>query len=166
MIEPYYVRFMARYNAWQNESIYGAADTLSDAQRRQDLGAFFGSIQRTLSHLAWADATWLSRFASWPRPEGGHAGSADAHPDWDELKAARRALDEAILAWASAITPDAIRSTLTWRSGALGGEVSMPLDHVIAHVFNHQTHHRGQVHALLTRLGAKPGDTDLLLLRR
>jgi hypothetical protein len=57
-------RFLARYNAWFNERLYGACDGLTDAQRLQDHGAFFGSIHGTLNHLVWGDTMWLQRFAA------------------------------------------------------------------------------------------------------
>ena len=64
MIDRAYVQLMARYNRWQNENLYGAADRLSDAERRRERGAFFGSIHKTLSHLLWADNIQMSRFSS------------------------------------------------------------------------------------------------------
>ena len=71
MIDVHYVQCMARYNRWQNENLYGAADTLSDVERRRDRGAFFGSIHATLNHLLWADRIWMSRLAGTPPPDGG-----------------------------------------------------------------------------------------------
>ena len=71
MIDHGYVQRMARYNRWQNENLYGVADALSDAERRRERGAFFGSIHATFSHLLWADQIWMSRLAGSPRPEGG-----------------------------------------------------------------------------------------------
>ena len=68
MISPAYVRLMAAYTTWQNESIYGAADGLSDAERRIDRGAFFGSIHATLNHVLWGDQLWLHRLAGTPAP--------------------------------------------------------------------------------------------------
>ena len=62
---------MARYNRWQNENLYGVADTLTDGERRRERGAFFGSIHATLNHLLWADQIWMNRLAGSPRPEGG-----------------------------------------------------------------------------------------------
>src|SRR5262249_61941899 len=70
MIDVAYVQRLTRYNRWQNESLYGVADTLSDAERKRARGAFFGSIHATLNHLLWADRIWLSRLAGTPRPEG------------------------------------------------------------------------------------------------
>ena len=74
MIDLGYVQCMARYNRWQNESLYGVADTLTDAKRQRPRGAFFGSIHATLNHLLWADRIWMSRLAGTPRPEGGIPG--------------------------------------------------------------------------------------------
>jgi uncharacterized damage-inducible protein DinB len=63
MITPAYVRAMAGYNRWQNQNLYGSADLLTDPQRKEQRGAFFGSIHGTLSHLLWADQVWMSRHA-------------------------------------------------------------------------------------------------------
>ena len=87
MITVKYVRTMARYNAWQNTSIFDAADALSDDERRKDRGAFFGSIHETLSHLLWADTIWMSRFDGWGKPSVGIADSAGWVQDWPDLVA-------------------------------------------------------------------------------
>ena len=85
MIDVNYVRCMARYNAWQNQSIYGAAATLSDVERRRERGAFFGSIHKTLSHLLWADRIWMSRFTDVPSPGASIPESVSLYPDWELL---------------------------------------------------------------------------------
>lgn len=164
MIDPGYVLLMARYNRWQNRNLLAAADGLDDAARRRDRGAFFRSIHETLSHLAWADAMWLHRLDGAPRPAGRLADSPAAHPDWAGLTAARAALDAAIVGWAGRVTPELLASELVWYSGALGRQMRSPFASTVAHVFNHQTHHRGQVHAMLTAAGARPGDTDLIIM--
>ena len=92
MITPEYVRAMASYNRWQNENLYGAADTLTDAQRKEQRGAFFGSIHGTLNHLLWGDQIWMSRFAGTPKPKAPASRiSASMYESWDDLKA--RAVD-------------------------------------------------------------------------
>ena len=154
-------RTMARYNAWQNESLYGAAGTLDDAARRAQRGAFFGSIHATLSHLVWADRMWLSRFGRGEAPGGGIAGSVALFADWPSLGAARRAMDAEILVWADALSEADLEGDLSWFSGATGREMVRPRALCVLHLFNHQTHHRGQVHAMLTAAGAVPGPTDL-----
>lgn len=153
---------MALYNRWQNRSIYTAADTVPDAQRRELRGAFWGSIHGTLNHILWGDRTWMSRLAGWPPPEVKSGRESPGYfPDWDELKRERQASDEAIIAWAGGLDASALDGDLTYFSGAVGREITRPRWVLVTHLFNHQTHHRGQVHCLLTQLGAKPEDTDL-----
>lgn len=164
MIDPSYVQMMARYNRWQNGSLYTAAGTLTDAARRADRGAFFGSIHGTLSHLLWGDGMWMHRFCGSPRPEAPIGGSAAFVTDWDELCARREAMDTAIADWSATVDPLWLQGTFDWFSSATNRHMSRPLAQLVVHFFNHQTHHRGQVHALLTAAGAKPDDTDLMLL--
>lgn len=162
MIDVAYVRTMAAYNRWQNENLYGAADTLSDGQRREERGAFFGSVHGTLSHLLWADQTWLNRFGGTPKPAAATiAESKTMVRDWDDLKHQRVAFDGVIIAWADALDPEWLKGQLVWYSGAMKREATGPRDMLVVHLFNHQTHHRGQVHCLLTELGAKPRETDI-----
>jgi uncharacterized damage-inducible protein DinB len=164
MIDVGYVQRMARYNRWQNESLYGVADTLSDAERKRPRGAFFGSIHATLSHLLWGDRAWMSRFAGTPRPEGGIPESVSLYPDWDVLKRERTAFDAVIIDWADCLEATWLTDDLTWYSHAAKAQLAKPKWLLVTHMFNHQTHHRGQVHCLLTQAGGKPGDTDLPLM--
>ena len=164
IVTPAYAALMARYNLWQNTSLLAAADGLGAAARDRDRGAFFGSIRGTFSHVLWADLMWLSRFEDSPPPEGGVKGSAGLFPDWPGLVEMRRAADRRIQGWADRLTPEALSDEMTWFSGVLGREVTKPLGLCVAHFFNHQTHHRGQVHAMLTAEGARPGDTDLVMM--
>ncbi|MFN3970201.1 MAG: DinB family protein [Gemmobacter sp.] len=164
MISPDWVRMMARYNAWQNASALSAAATLDDAARLAPRGAFFGSIMGTLSHLLWADGVWLSRFGVDTAPQGGIRDSAALYVDWSAYTALRADTDTRLNDWAAALAPDDLTGDLTWYSGAAGREVSRARALILTHLFNHQTHHRGQVHAMLTAAGARPGDTDLFLM--
>lgn len=166
MITNGYIRMMARYNRWQNQSLYTAAGALSDAVRRGSGGAFWGSIHGTLSHLHWADSIWLSRFGVVEKPATGLKDSATHIADWDALVAARTALDDQIVVWADGFAPGPVTGDLCWYSGVLGREVTAPIAVVIVHLFNHATHHRGQAHALITAGGGTPDDTDLFLMPR
>ena len=161
MIDVAFAQRMARYNRWQNENLYGVADSLSDEERRRERGAFFGSIHATLSHLLWADLIWMSRFAGTPRPEGGIPQSGSLHERWDDLKRERIAFDRVIIDWADRLDPAWLKGDLTWYSGAAKREMSRPRWVLLTHFFNHQTHHRGQVHCMLTQAGGKPHATDL-----
>ena len=165
MITPDYVQSMAAYNSWQNENLYAAADDLSEAERRADKGAFFGSIHATLSHLLWGDLRWMSRFADVAPPNQPNIpASVDECDDWRELKTRRITADKAIIDWAAGLSSEDLAGDLTWYSGAAGRDETRPLAMLITHFFNHQTHHRGQVHCLLTASGAKTDDTDLFLM--
>ena len=163
MISIEHVRAMARYNEWQNRSLYAAAETISDAERRKQRGAFFGSIHGTLSHLMWGDQQWMSRFAPdvVQKPSASGKESPDAFPDWEDLKRQRIAMDGTIIAWADRLDASSVYGDLYWYSGLAKANVSKPRWFIITHFFNHQTHHRGQVHAMLTQAGAKPEPTDL-----
>jgi uncharacterized damage-inducible protein DinB len=161
MITPAYVQTMAAYNAEMNRRIYGAALRLSDTERRADRGAFFGSIHGTLAHLYWADRTWLARFGLGEPTGIPIAESGRSVGDFDALWRRRQALDADILGWAATLAPEAIEGELSWYSGATGREMTRPRALCLMQVFNHQTHHRGQVHALLTRAGETTGATDL-----
>ena len=161
MIDLGYVQGMARYNRWQNENLYGVADALSDPDRRRDRGAFFGSIHATLNHLLWADRIWMSRLAGTRRPDGGIPESVSLYGSWDELKRERKDFDAVMIGWADRLDAASLASELPYYSGAIKAHLRRPKWLLVAHMFNHQTHHRGQVHCMLTQAGGKPGDTDL-----
>lgn len=161
MPNPAYCQAMARYNLWQNDNLIGAANTLSKAARQQDRGAFFGSIQRTFSHLAWGDTIWFSRFAGIQPPDLAIAESDQYLPDWDDFCAYRKDLDQKVLKWAKDVPADWFDGDLSWYSGAIDRQVTKPKPLLVMQFFNHQTHHRGQIHAMLTAAGARPGDTDI-----
>lgn len=160
MITADYCRMMARYNAWQNHWIYAAVDGLTEAQRNDDRGLFWGSIRATLAHLLWADTIWTARFDGGEAPD---RGAVDAHAsyDWAYLWATRPKMDARIAAWAWSVTDDDLSGDLTWYSGFFKTDMTRPRGLCVMQIFNHQTHHRGQVHAGLTALGVKTDDTDL-----
>jgi uncharacterized damage-inducible protein DinB len=162
MISPAHVQTMARYNKWQNESLYACADRLTDEERRRERGAFFGSIYKTLNHLLWGDRIWMHRFAGAPRPEGGIPESVGLVDAWEDLKRERAAFDEVIIGWAAKLDPRWLEGDLAYYSGAAKRDITKPKWMLVTHLFNHQTHHRGQVHCMLTQCGQKPGATDLV----
>ncbi|HEU0160404.1 MAG TPA: DinB family protein [Hyphomicrobiaceae bacterium] len=165
MLTPAYVRTMAAYNRWQNQNLFAAADALPEAERKAPRRAFFGSIHGTLNHLVWADQLWMRRFAGEVRPAAvGIAQSPDLYAHWDDLKRERVALDDAILAWAHALEATWLEGNLSWYSNSAKRELTRPKGLIVAHFFNHQTHHRGQVHCLMTQCGVIPADTDLPIM--
>jgi uncharacterized damage-inducible protein DinB len=107
---------------------------------------------------------WLSRFDGGTRPQVGIADSPALFPDWDIFRIERRATDARIVDWATALGPERLAGDLHWFSGASGRAAQRPMALCVVHFFNHQTHHRGQIHAMLTAAGAKPGVTDLVFM--
>ncbi len=164
MITAAYVRTMAAYNAEMNRRLYGAAARLSEAERRASRGAFWGSIHGTLTHILWGDRQWMSRFDNWEKPATPIKQSAQMIDDFAELAAARATADADITRWAHQVDDAWLGADLVWFSGAANREMRAPKRLLVAHFFNHQTHHRGQAHALLTAAGQVTGDTDLFLL--
>jgi uncharacterized damage-inducible protein DinB len=161
MITPAFAQTMAAYNAELNRRVYGAALRLPDGVRREDGGVFWKSIHGTLSHIYWADQMWLSRLGAAQKPKVALKDSATLVDDFDQLWRERQAFDQTLIAWADRLQQADIDGDLAWFSGAIQRDVIKPKGLVITHIFNHQTHHRGQVHALITRFGESTGDTDL-----
>lgn len=159
MITPAYCQVFARYNRWMNERMYAALAPMEDAERKRDRGAFFGSIHRTLNHLVWADSIWLSRFTC--RPYAERAYGTDLFDDFAALSRARDAADNAALDWAGQVSQAWLDSALEYRSTGDGRVRRMPAWVGAAHMFNHATHHRGQLTALMKQAGVDPGVTDL-----
>jgi uncharacterized damage-inducible protein DinB len=164
LVGPGFVRMMAAYNAEMNVRLYEAAGRLSDGERRRERGAFWGSILGTFSHLMWADQLWMSRFDGWATPAINQKQSAGMFPDFATLHSARVEADAKIIAWAGRVDEAWLGCDQTWFSGSVGREVTLPRGVLMAHFFNHQTHHRGQAHALITASGEKTGDTDLAFI--
>jgi len=159
-----FVRTMAAYNAEMNRRIFAAAARLPDAERRRLRGAFWGSIHGTLCHLLWGDRMWMSRFDGWPKPTVMQKDSAGLVADFAELHRLRTEADEKISAWAGSIDEAWLAGDMVWFSQSAQKEMRQPRAFLVTHFFNHQTHHRGQAHALITAAGEHTGDTDLFLV--
>jgi len=161
---------LARYNRWMNDKLYGLAATLGDEARKRDSGAFFKSIHGTFNHLLVADRTWLARFTGVSVPDGfmGPGGirslDQELYADFDELRRERVITDDELSAWVSKLTPERLAGPLVYTRR--GQPQESPLWWAVAHVFNHQTHHRGQITTLLTQQGCDPGVTDLVAMLR
>lgn len=150
---------MARYNEWMNSRLFALCATLPESELRADRGAFFGSIYATLNHIAYADLAFLSRFTGEPAvvPEL----DADLFGGFAALRAERTALDARFVEWAATLTPEWLAATLTYTSKVDGATRTRTRWLLVAHLFNHQAHHRGQVTTLLAQRGLDVGSTDL-----
>jgi len=168
-MSPEWVAALARYNGWMNGKLYGLAATLSDEVRKRDRGAFFKSIHGTFNHLMVADRVWLSRFRNEPAQDGFMAPGVrsldqELFTDFDELRRERALLDAELSTWVSELTAERLAGLLVYERG--GRRHEHPLWWAVAHAFNHQTHHRGQITTLLTQSGRDPGVTDLVAMLR
>ncbi|MET0709032.1 MAG: DinB family protein [Tardiphaga sp.] len=154
----------ARYNAWANARLYDAAARLNSEQYRADRGAFFKSVHGTLNHLLVTDRIWMKRFTG----EGEAADRLDAilFDNFDQLHAARIAEDARIVGYVDGLDEARIAGTIKYRRVSSREEFEQQLGPALAHFFNHQTHHRGQVHALLTALAGAAPELDLLFYQR
>jgi uncharacterized damage-inducible protein DinB len=163
-VRPAFVRTMAAYNAEMNRRIFAAAGRLTDAERRRERGAFWGSLHGTLCHLLWGDQAWMSRFDGWPKPTVPLKECAGLVGDFAELSTLRVDADARISAWADRVDDAWLAQDLVWFSQSAQRELRNPRGFLVTHFFNHQTHHRGQAHAMITAAGEKTGDTDLFLV--
>lgn len=154
----------AGYNAWANKRLYEAAAALSDAQYREDRGAFFKSVHGTLNHLLVGDRVWMHRFTG----EGTPSARLDQilFEDFAGLRAAREAEDRRIVDYAKGLDEARIAGLIRYRRVTSPETVEQPLVLALAHFFNHQTHHRGQAHGLLTQLAGRAPELDLLYFQR
>ncbi len=164
MITGQYCRTMAQYNRWQNNGIRDLVKRLDDAELRRDRGAFFNSIFETLNHVLWADLLWMSRFDEGEGPAVGPEDHKALTPNINEWDLLRFQTDGRIEEWAAKVKAIDVSGDLTWHSPTLGRTLSEPKALCVTHFFNHQTHHRGQIHAMMTAAGLKPQDTDLSLM--
>jgi uncharacterized damage-inducible protein DinB len=159
MSTPRQYELMARYNAWMNGKLYAVCAEMSDAERRRDLGAFFRSVHGTLNHLLFGDRAWLGRFTGERfelRPIG-----EDLFEDFSDLSREREAMDDRILCWARGLDPDWLAADFEYTSGIDRITRVVPAWILVTHMFNHQTHHRGQLTTLIKQLGYEPGVTDI-----
>lgn len=164
MITPEFVRMMTAYNAEMNRRIYTAAAQLTDEQRKAERGVFWKSLHGTLNHLLWGDHNWMSRFDNWAKPPVALKQSDTLHDDFATLRTGREETDARLKEWAARVDNAWLAQDQIWYSGAAKRDMAMARGILMPHFFNHQTHHRGQAHAVLTGYGIDPGETDLFLL--
>jgi uncharacterized damage-inducible protein DinB len=158
-MNPLWLRTMASYAVWMNGKLIACAATLSDDDRKRDLGAFFKSLHATLDHVNYGDMAWLARLDGGEKPSVPLGAMFDAH--WDALVARRAALDTGLRRYASAATEESLAAIHTYTSSVDGTTRSLPAWVLATHLINHGTHHRGQATTLLKQLGVDPGSTDL-----
>ncbi|MGZ0189045.1 MAG: DinB family protein [Alphaproteobacteria bacterium] len=160
-----YFQTLAKYNAWPNDRLYDAAAALTDEEYRQDVGVFFGSMHRTLNHILVGDRVW------WQRVDGkGEAPTDLAAILFDgfvDLRAARKAEDARIIETVENLSEVSTATNFDYTNLRTGVHYKgQPLALTLGHIFNHQTHHRGQAHGILSLLGKTPPELDILYFIR
>ncbi len=159
-----HLRAMAAYNCWANQRLYAAAAALPDEDYRRPSGAYFTSLHGTLNHLLVTDRNWMARFEA----TGEAQAKLDAVPfeRLEDLRAAREREDERIIRHVAGLSDEALDADFEYATTS-GKPQRQPRWEAVVHLFNHQTHHRGHAHAILTRLGvAEPPPLDLLVMQR
>lgn len=164
---------LARYNQWMNNKLYQLASTLKQDELLQNRGAFFGSVAGILNHLLVADLIWLNRFKqlaiqpesllplhNFPLPT---ALDQLLYADFKQMWEVRKQVDTMYLALCAELNPQQLQQVLVYKN-MKGDSMRKPFSSVMQHVFNHQTHHRGQLTTLFSQMGLDVGVTDLLML--
>lgn len=155
---------MANYNEWANARLFRMAGALGDGLYRKNTGAYFGSLHGTLNHLLVSDRIWMHRLTG----TGSHPEKLDAilFEDLPALHAARVEEDRRIITFVQSLDEPAFEEMWDYRT-LNGTPYRQRRREILAHLFNHETHHRGQAHAILTGLGVtEPEPLDLLLMQR
>ena len=151
-------RMLARYNALANRRLYEACARLSETERKKRRPAFFGSIHGTLNHLMVGDRIWLARFSG--EEVSSTNLNAILYEDFAELREAREEEDSRIEAFAAGIDERFLKGTIRYVNNE-GTNLKDPIELLMTHFFNHQTHHRGQVHDMLSQTNVSPPVLDL-----
>ena len=159
MYDGSYYQLMAEYNCWMNQKIYSVCSAIPDEQRKQDMGAFFKSIHGTLNHLLYGDKAWMGRFTL--HPFSGTVIGQELYAEFEVLRAERETTDRQIIEWSRHLNPDWLSQPFEYTSNVDGKCRVLPTWVLVTHMFNHQTHHRGQITTLLKQLGYDPGVTDI-----
>ena len=172
MNAKHHFKLLARYNARINEQVYQVVEKLDCSILNRDSGTFFGSILGTLNHLLVGDLIWLSRFINhsecyvslrrlkyYPEPK---SLNVKIYTDFEALRKTRKEVDQIIIDWIDETSEIDFDRSFTYKN-AQGVRNVKNFGEVLSHLFNHQTHHRGQVSTLLSQHGFDVGVTDYII---
>ena len=159
MISPDYCQLMARYNHWMNSRLYALAADLDEEALYGDKGLFFKSIYLTLNHIMYGDQAFHARFTPSPEPQAGIGD--ELYADFAALQKARQDWDQKLLDWSAQLSQDWLNDSATYTSKVDGKQRTLAHSLLVTHLFNHQTHHRGQITTVLNQMGLDIGSTDI-----
>ncbi|HYC16868.1 MAG TPA: DinB family protein [Pseudolabrys sp.] len=159
-------RMFAGYNSWCNERLYDAAAQVADTDYRANRGAFFRSLHGTLNHLLVGDRIWMRRFTG--KGETPPGLNAILYEDFTQLRSARRTEDASIRHYIGSLNEQDLAKTIRYRTVVNPQDIEQVLAPALDHFFNHQTHHRGQAHALLSAVvgNERTPSFDLIIYQR
>ena len=150
----------ARYNAWANKRIYAAAGTLTPEALAEDRRGFFKSILGTLNHILLADLIYRERLEK--QPTSFTRLDEILETDFSVLQDRQFANDDWYVAYADSLDPAELDGTLSFDTVETGEYFSLPLRNCLTNLFQHQIHHRGQTHHMLSHAGIDPPPLDVV----
>ena len=150
----------ARYNAWANVRIYTACAGLPHQERILDRRGFFRSIHGTLNHILLSDLIYRERLEK--KPTTFTRLDEILYDDFDPLRGAHAAQDAWYVEFCDALDPTELDGTLSFDTVETGEYFSLPLRRCLTNLFQHQIHHRGQTHHMLSHAGMDPPPLDFV----
>ncbi|MEM9734326.1 MAG: DinB family protein [Pseudomonadota bacterium] len=158
-MRDHFVMF-AHYNTWANGRLFDAVEKLLQEDYHRDCGAFFKSLHGTLNHLLVADQIWMHRFTK----EGACPNALDEilHEDFAGLQRAGIEMDARIEAFIESLSDEDLAQDFTYTPVTTPDPITLKRSVALAHLFNHQTHHRGQCHSILHELTGDAPALDLI----
>lgn len=157
------LRFKSQYNVWMNHQLYELCAGLTDSQRKRDLGAFFKSIHGTFNHIYLVDTLWLSRCTDAVICAGTSLDD-EVFSDFESLTLAHTALSQQLSQFIDRLSESDLNQVITYKSMQSGQTKTLPLGLLLFHLFNHQTHHRGQITAMVSQFVDDFGSTDMIFM--
>ena len=153
-------KFLARFNKWTNQLIYEKCSLLSEDEYKKNRKAFFESIHNTLNHLLVVDKLWLGRMKG-TKPEVKYLAQI-LHDNFNDLEKARVEEDDSLIHFIDNLDEKEVDKNYTFTRMDGRGEFTITFGLTLITLFNHQTHHRGQIHTMLTQAGIKPAQMDVV----
>ena len=157
------IHLLFEYDRWANHRVLQAASDLSTEQFTRDLGGAFSSVRDTLVHMMAGEWVWLEYWKA-PSPDSAFfAGlrtrraslfSSELFPDLAAVRRRWSEVEQQVLDFVNGLTDECFTRVLPFRS------TQAKLAHLMQHVANHSTYHRGQISLMMRQLGAKPVATD------
>ena len=151
-------QLLANFNTWANTKIFSSCKKLDDTEYKKDRKAFFSSIHGTLNHLLVVDRAYIFRIEG----KNHDLKSLDQilYENLFQLEEARIKEDKRLVDLVNNLSKESINKEITYKGFETGNQ-TYTINLVLITLFNHQTHHRGQIHNMLSQAGIKPPQIDI-----